>query len=105
MQLLSKMLVRCILTGGEYSATDKDLTGRVAERFLRTVNPDIAFLACDGISDDGMVTVEKESVAELVRIGFENSKKRIVLADRSKMGIKCAYNICKTTEADDILVI
>ena len=105
MILLSQMQVRCILTGGEYQQTDKMLIGRNAERFLRSVNTDIAFLACDGISADGMVTVEDENTAELVRIGFENSQKRIILADRSKLDSKYTYNICHTDEADDILVI
>ncbi|MBQ8339887.1 MAG: DeoR/GlpR transcriptional regulator [Clostridia bacterium] len=105
MQVLARMQVRCILAGGEYDATDRELVGRFTERFLRSVNTDIAFLACDGISDNGMVTVEKESGAELIRIGFENAKKRIILADRSKLGNKYTYNICKADEADDIIVI
>ena len=104
MILLSNMHIRCILTGGEYLKKDKLLVGRSAESFLRGFNTDIAFLACDGISDDGMVTVEDESTAALVRIGFENAKQRIILADRSKLGCKYTYNICKTDEADDIIV-
>lgn len=78
---------------------------RREENILRSFNTDIAFLACDGISDDGLVTVEEESTAELVRIGFQNSARRIILSDRSKLGCKYTYHICKTEEADDILII
>lgn len=102
---LSGMRVRCILSGGEYLESHRSLVGRCAENVLRSFNTDIAFLACDGISDDGMVTVEEESTAELVRIGFQNSAQRIILSDRSKLGCKYTYNICKTEEADDILII
>lgn len=105
MLTLSQMQIRCILTGGEYNATDRMLVGRTAERVLRSINTDIAFLACDGISDDGAVTVEDESTAELVRIGFENAKKRIILADQSKLGNQYTHNICRTEEADEILVL
>ena len=105
MLTLSQMQIRCILTGGEYNATDRMLIGRVAERVLRSLNPDIAFLACDGISDDGMITVEDENTAELVRIGFEHSHKRIILSDRSKLGNKHTHNICHVDEADEILVL
>lgn len=102
---LSKMRIRCILSGGEYYESAKVLVGRNAESVLRAINTDIAFLACDGISDDGMVTVADENTAEIVRIGFQNSAKRIILADRSKLSSKYTYNICKTNDADDIIVI
>ena len=104
MATLSEMRIRCILTGGEYYERNKILLGRSAERFLRSINTDISFLACDGISDDGMITVENEESAEIVRIGYQNSTRRIILADRSKLGCKYTYNICTTDEADDIIV-
>lgn len=103
--ILSKMKVRCILSGGEYLESDKSLVGRGAENFLRTFSADIAFLACDGIAEDGTVTVEAEDTAEIVRIGFRNSVKRIILSDRSKLGCKYTYNICRRDEADDILIL
>lgn len=105
MILLSNMHIRCILSGGEYLKKDKLLIGRDAENFLRQFNTDIAFLACDGISDDGMVTVKDENTAAIVKIGFANSAKRIILADRSKLGAKYTYNICTRDEADEIIVI
>ncbi|MBQ9760319.1 MAG: DeoR/GlpR transcriptional regulator [Clostridia bacterium] len=105
MVMLSKMRIRCILSGGEYLEGDKVLVGRDAERVLRAYNADILFLACSGISEDNMVTVDDEAKAEIGRIGFQNSKKRIILADRSKLGITYPHNICHTSEADDLIVI
>ena len=102
---LSEMRIPCILTGGEYYERNKVLFGRSAEYFLRSINTDISFLACDGISDDGMVSVEDENSAEIVRIGFQNSTRRIILSDHSKLGCKYTYNICHVDEADDIIVI
>ena len=101
---LSKLGVRCILTGGEYSKSERCLTGRDAENYLRSVNTDIAFLSCDGISDDGMVTVNDADKAESVRIAFKNAKKRIFLAHHSKLGSKYTHNICERDEADEIIV-
>ncbi len=105
MILLARMGIRCILSGGEYVESHKILVGRNAERLLRSLSFDIAFLACDGISEAQMVTVEDEQTAEIVRIGFENSKKRIILSDRSKIGNQYTYNICKTDEADAVIVL
>ena len=102
---LSKMRIRCILTGGEYLESAKVLVGRSAEQTLRSFHTDISFLSCDGISNDGAVSVADEGTAEIVRIGFQNSKKRIILADRSKLGGAHTYHICNTSDADDILVI
>ena len=104
MLALSRMGIRCILVGGEYSEQNKMLVGRSSERFLRTLSANISFLACDGISDDGTVTVEDENTAEIVRIAFENSEKRIILSDHTKLGRKYTYNICHRDEADDILI-
>ena len=103
--ILSRMRIRCILSGGEYFETDKLLIGRSAENFLRSFNTDISFLSCDGISEDGNVSIEDENTAEIVRIAFQNSQKRIILADRSKMGNRYTYNVCRTEDADDIIVI
>lgn len=102
---LSKMRIRCILSGGEYFETDKLLIGRSAENFLRSFNTDISFLSCDGISEDGNVSIEDENTAEIVRIAFQNSKKRIILADRSKLGSRYTYNVCRSEDADDIIII
>lgn len=102
---LARMQISCILTGGEYRENSRSLVGRVAEATLRSMNTDIAILTCDGISDDGMVTVEEESGAELVRIGFQNTQKRVILIDRSKMGMRYTYNVCHRDEVDHILIL
>ena len=102
--MLSKLNVRCLLTGGEYRESEKCLLGRDTENFLRSINTDIAFLSCDGLSDDGTVTVNDAATAEIVKIAFKNSAKRIILAHHSKHGVKYTYNICQKDEADDIIV-
>lgn len=103
--ILSAMRIRCTICGGEYYAPDKILTGRAAENFLRCVNYDIAFLSCDGIDADGTVSVEREESAALVSISFENAKKRIIIADHSKLNIRCKYNVCNTVDADEIIML
>ena len=105
LQILSEMKIRCTLSGGEYFVADKILLGRVAENFFRSMNYDIAIIACDGIDEDGTVTVIREDGAELVRIGFRNAAKRIVIADHTKLGCRGTYNVCNTGEADDVIVI
>lgn len=102
--MLAKLHVRCILTGGEYRESERCLIGREAENFLRGINPDIAFLSCDGVSEDGVVTINDPANAEIVKIAFRNANKKIVLAHSSKLGAKYTYTICTRDEADDIIV-
>ena len=101
---LSKLGISCVLTGGEYSKSERCLIGRDTENFLRSVNTDLAILSCDGISDDGMVTVNNRNKAEIVKIAFKGAKERIFLAHHSKLGAKYTYNICQRDEAEDIII-
>lgn len=103
--ILSEMRIRCTLCGGEYYAADKILIGRDAVNFLCRINYDIAFLGCDGIDENGTVSVHREDSVELVKICFENAKKRIIIADHSKLDCRCKYNVCKTSDADDIIIL
>lgn len=101
---LSKLQIDCVLTGGEYRESERCLVGRDTENFLRGINTDIAFLSCDGISDDGVITVNDAAKAEIIKIAFRNAAKKIILAHNSKLGAKYTYNICEKKDADDIII-
>ena len=73
---LSKMQVKCTLSGGEYNESQHILVGRSCERFFRSINTDIAIVSCDGISDDGIISVSNEKTAEIVMIGLKNASKK-----------------------------
>ena len=103
-QTLSKLEIDCILTGGEYRESERSLVGRYTENFLRSINTDLAFLSCDGFSDDGIVTVNDDANAEIVRIALKNSAKKIILAHHSKIGLKFRHNICHKSETDEVIV-
>lgn len=103
--MLSKIHVKCILAGGEYDEVEHCLLGRNTENFLRTVNTDIAFVTCSGISEDGRVTEIDEASAEITRIGIQNTKKAILLSDSSKLGLVFTYTVCKLNDVSDVIII
>ncbi len=103
--ILSEMHIRCTVCGGEYFDADRILVGRYAESFFRTINYDIAFIGCDGIDENGMVSVMREDSAELIKIGFKNTKKRILIADHTKFNLRAKYNVCNIADADDVIVL
>lgn len=105
LRVLSEMQVQCTLCGGEYYAADKILIGRVAEGFLRSVNYDIAFLSCDGIDEDGAVSVLREDAAALFSICRQNARRIVLIADHSKLSSRCKYRVCHTDDVDEVIVL
>ena len=101
---LARMHVPCCLTGGRYNEIEQCLAGRQAEAFLRGVNPDIAFLSCEALSDDGRVTESDPDLAEIAKVAVEKSKAAVLLMDRSKIGTVCTYDICRTEQLTDVIL-
>ena len=75
---ISKMHIPCFLTGGRYNEIEGSLSGRQAEAFLRSINPDIAFLSCEGLSADGTVTDGNADIAEIDKIAVERAKTAVL---------------------------
>ncbi|MBP5610563.1 MAG: DeoR/GlpR transcriptional regulator [Clostridia bacterium] len=101
---LSQMHVPVFLTGGKYNEIEQSLLGRQAEAFLSEINPDVAFLSCEALSDDGRVTDSDEDIAEIAKIAIKKSKVTVLLMDRSKIGTTCSYDICNANELDGVIL-
>ena len=101
---IAAMHIPCFLTGGKYNEIEHCLLGRQTEEFLKGVNPDIAFLSCEALSDDGYLTDSDEDIAEIARIAVNNSKTSVLLMDRSKVGTVCTYRICHTDRFDGVML-
>ena len=100
-----KLHIPCVLTGGRYNEIEKCLVGRQAEDYLKAVNPDIAFLSCEALSSDGRVTESDENLAEIAKIAVQKSKISIFLMDASKVGVTCTYDVCRTEQVTDVIVL
>ena len=102
---LGQMHVPCTLTGGRYDEIDQSLLGRQAERFLSEINPDLAFLSCEALSDDGRVTDSNPDIAEIAKIVIRKAKTAVLLMDRSKLGALCPYDICTRDQLTDVILV
>lgn len=105
LKILSEMQVKCTVCGGEYYAPDKIVVGSRAYDILGSVNYDVGFFSCDGIDEDGTVTVDTEDSLALYKVCFKNAKKRILISDHSKLHKRRKYNACNTKDADDIIML
>ena len=77
--------------------------GKQAEEFVRTVNADILFFSCHGLDLRGRMSDNAIEEADLRRVMFEQSDKRVLLCDSSKIGKTCFYNIGSVADIDDIV--
>lgn len=102
---LSEMRIRCTICGGEYFAADKILIGHASENFFHQFNYDIAFIGCDGIDDDGTISVLREHSAQLCKIALANAEKCIILADHSKLHTRSHFNICNVMEDENVILL
>ena len=98
------MHIPCFLTGGRYNEIEGSLSGRQAEVFLKTINPDIAFLSCEALSEDGQVTDGDADIAEIDRIAVERAKTSVLLMDRSKIGALLTYTVCRTDDFTEVIL-
>ncbi len=104
LSFFEQLHIPCYLTGGKYNEIEKCLSGRQAEDFLQEINPDLAFLSCEALSQNGNVTDSDQSLAKIAKIAIERSKFSVLLMDRSKIGTVCTYNVCHTDQLDDVIL-
>ena len=103
--LLNKYGVHCKLTGGDYMAGENCLVGRDTENYLRGINVDIAFVSCNGLGQDGMLTDDFPEWAEIAKIMRNNSRHCIVLMDKTKVNYIGKYNLFHKNEVDELITV
>lgn len=97
--------VPCIIAGGMCYEADMCCVGSLTEEFIRDINVDIAFLSSAGISDDGIISDNDISQTAVRKIIMKNSKKNIFFFNKTKVGKKYMYTVCRGDEADDVIIL
>ena len=101
----SKYHIPCIIAGGTYFENDMCTVGNYTPDFLCGINPDVAFFSVLGISDDGIISdisCEQTAVRKTV---MKNSAVNVFLLDSTKQHKKYPYTVCKSEDADGIILI
>jgi DeoR family fructose operon transcriptional repressor len=78
--------VRIHLVAGEYRRDLFCLGGGLLERMLETLSADIVFLGTDAIDGGGRCFVQDQDVARTAQVMLRQGRRRILLADASKVG-------------------
>ncbi len=100
---LAEANIRTFCTGGQMLIHSFSYVGEQAENFVRTINADILFFSCHGISEHGQMTDRAVEEANLRKVMFGSCKKKILLCDSSKFGKTCFYNMGNISEIDEII--
>lgn len=101
--LLGKMGISNICTGGRMIARSLCYIGKEAEQTARNYNADIFFFSCRGLNSAGMLTDNSVEENSLRLAMLQQSRKRILLCDSTKLGHTYLNNLCHLSEVDALL--
>lgn len=95
--------INTLCTGGMLIPSCMALVGEEAYKTIETINADIVFFSCRGISQDGLLTdISKEE--NYVRIKMiENSAKAYMLCTHDKLKKKYYHNLCHKNKLTGII--
>ncbi|MBV8043922.1 DeoR/GlpR family DNA-binding transcription regulator [Pluralibacter sp.] len=99
---LSESKNTLMVTGGELRPKSYSYVGAWAQRALRQIRFDIAFMGCDGFHPNGP-TVGSYRELEVKEVVREQTREVILLADTSKLSVQGLYCYCSFDELDMII--
>lgn len=101
--MLASLHIRCLCVGGNLTEESFSFVGPDAEQTLRKYNADVAFIACHGLSDAGLITDSSVEENCIRRIMIDNSKKTFLLCDDTKFGKTYLHTLCNTKELSGVI--
>jgi len=92
--------VGVIVTGGTLRPTQHSLVNPLGTVILDQIHAHLAFVGCDGIDAEAGVTDTSVADAEITRLMLRAGRRRIVVADGSKVGQVSLVHLCGLDEVD-----
>ena len=101
MQLSSKPDVHVIVLGGNLDYNTTSMTGYTAINTLREMHFDLSICSCTSLSEYGSFESSIDQ-CEIKRTAMKNSKKRVLIADRTKFQGNAMYHTATLTDYDAV---
>ncbi|ROP58393.1 DeoR family transcriptional regulator [Enterobacter sp. BIGb0383] len=95
--------IEVTIIGGRIDDSSQSCIGDHGRRFLRTLNPDIAFVSCNSWSLEKGITTPTEEKAGLKQDLLGNARRRVLLADSSKYGSWSLFCVSPLQSLTDII--
>jgi DeoR/GlpR family transcriptional regulator of sugar metabolism len=103
MELSKRKDINVFVTGGHLRGDWFSLVGPAAVATVRGFFVDVLFIGVNGIDAERGLTCFNADEAEINNAMVQQAKKKIVVADHSKLGVVANWRICPT-EAVDMLI-
>lgn len=100
---LSETGIKSYCTGGFIINNSFSYIGRDAIDMIRHYNADIFFFSCHGLSDEGEMTDSSREENEIRAEMLRRSRKNVLLADSSKLGVRCWHSIGNIADIDYVV--
>jgi DeoR family transcriptional regulator, aga operon transcriptional repressor len=91
---------RVFVAGGEVRVSSQESVGHSAEAFLASFSIDVAFLGVDGVDAVAGCTNYDPAGARVNAVLARRARKRIVLADATKIGRVTLAQVCRMADVD-----
>ena len=103
LEKLAECDINTISTGGNLIPSCKALVGDDAYRTIESINANIAFFSCRGLSDNGFLTDIAPAENHVRKLMMRNAKQSYLLCTNNKFGKQYYHNLCHKDEIDGIL--
>lgn len=100
---LAEYGINTISTGGRLVNSCLALVGEDAYRTIESINANITFFSCRGLSSDGFLTDIAPEENFIRQKMIKNSEKAYLLCAQEKFGKKYYHNLCHKDEIDCII--
>lgn len=101
--LVGNPRLRVFAAGGEVRDSSQESIGHSAEAFLSNYNIDVAFLGVDGVDAVAGCTNYDAAGARVNAVLCQRARKRIVLADATKIGRVTLAQVCSMSQVDVLI--
>ncbi len=102
-ELLGNPWLKVFVAGGEVRDSSQESVGHSAEAFLANYNLDVAFLGVDGVDALAGCTNYDSAGSRVNAMLCQRARKRVVLADATKVGRVALAQVCSMREVDVLI--
>ena len=89
-------------TGGQSYHKSSSFIGQTAIDTVKTFNADVCFVSCHGLSEDGYATDTSIFENDVRRVLIQQSRRKVLLIDGTKIDMRCYSNLCHISIFDDV---
>ncbi len=89
-------------SGGQAFNKSYSFIGQTAIDTIKTMNANLCFVSCHGLSENGYATDNSIFENDVRKAILQQSRRKVLLIDSTKINKNCYSNLCHISEFDDV---